>query len=157
MDPSVRRIALRRIPYGLYVVTTALDGEWNGFTGSWLTQASFEPPLLALAIRRDSTSFRMIAASGVLVVNWIRKTDRDLAERFFKPVRRVGDKFGDLACRMGATGAPILDRALAYADCRVAHVWEGGDHALVVAEIVDLATGEGDALLVSDTPWSYGG
>jgi flavin reductase (DIM6/NTAB) family NADH-FMN oxidoreductase RutF len=158
MDADVRRRTLRRIPYGLYIVTTSHDGKWNGFTGSWLTQASFEPPLLALGVRRDSGSFRMIARSRVLAVHWLRKGQRDLARRFLKPARWPRDKFADLRCREGVTGVPVIEDALAFAECRVRHVFEGGDHAVVVAEIVDIGGAkDGQALLVSDTRWCYGG
>jgi flavin reductase (DIM6/NTAB) family NADH-FMN oxidoreductase RutF len=158
MDADAKRRTLRRIPYALYVVTTAKEGEWRGFTATWITQVSFEPPLLALGIRKTSAAYDAISKSGVLVVHWLRKSQKEIAARFMKPVRGTEREFGGLAFHAGKTGVPVLEGMLAHAECRVVHVYEGGDHAVVIAEVIDVASAsEGEALLVSDTPWQYGG
>ena len=53
MDPNIKKQALRKFTYGLYIVMCVDGGEVNGFTANWLTQVSFEPPLLAVSIEND--------------------------------------------------------------------------------------------------------
>ncbi len=50
MDEAAKKAILRHFPYGLYVVTVAHDGDQHGMTANWLTQASFEPPMIVVAI-----------------------------------------------------------------------------------------------------------
>ena len=53
MDPNVKKQALRTFSYGLYAVSCANEGEVNAFTVNWLTQVSFEPPLVAVSVEND--------------------------------------------------------------------------------------------------------
>ncbi len=69
LDPQAKKQALRAINYGLYVLT-AKDGDELAAAGvNWLTQASFEPPLIAAAVKSDNDSHRLIEATGVFAVN----------------------------------------------------------------------------------------
>lgn len=159
MDPKVRKRVLRMIPHGLQIVTVRDGRRFHGYTSSWMTQASFEPPLLVLGVRRDSLSRSMIEKERVLCIHFLDSKQRALAKRFFRPADRDEDKFEGLAYRIGEhTGCPILEDALAFAECRVVHVYDGGDHSVVVVEVVDVGVQrEGVPLLMSDTPWHYGG
>lgn len=154
-----RREVLRMIPHGLQVVTVREADRFHGYTSSWLTQVSFEPPLVALGVNRESTSREMMRASGVFCVHFLGKDQQDIAQRFFKPAVRAGDKLADLEFRIGEhTGCPILTDLLAYAECKVIHDVPGGDHDVVVAEVLDAGVlNEGEPLILADTPWQYGG
>ncbi len=159
MESRVRRQILRMIPHGLQVVTLRLGDEVHGYTSSWMTQVSFKPPLLALGVRAESRSRQMMGESGVFCLHFLGKDQQDLAQRFFKPSQQAGDKLSGFATTPGVkTGCPVLTDCLAHAECRVVQVVEGGDHSIVVAEVVDCALHrEGEPLLLSDTPWQYGG
>lgn len=60
MDANTKKQALRLFTYGLFAVSCADPGNVNIFTANWITQASFEPPLLALSVENDSKSLSMI-------------------------------------------------------------------------------------------------
>ncbi|MSQ30002.1 MAG: hypothetical protein EXR68_05905 [Dehalococcoidia bacterium] len=64
MDSATRKTALRLIPYGLYVITTKAGNSVSGATVNWVSQMSFEPPLLALGVKKDTKSFANIKAGG---------------------------------------------------------------------------------------------
>ena len=65
MDPAAKKTALRMIPYGLYVLTAeSQDGQIAAATVNWVTQASFEPPLVVVGVKTDSSAFGVIKASG---------------------------------------------------------------------------------------------
>src|SRR3989338_11004079 len=105
MDAQAKKIALRKIPHGVYVVGVAQDGQLNAFTATWLTQVSIEPPLIALGIRKDSHSLGMIQHGGVFSINLLGKDQKPLAEHFVKPATVIGEKLRTVAHRTGTTGA----------------------------------------------------
>jgi len=159
VNEEAKRSLLRQLPHGVYVVTSGSGDRAHGFTATWITQASFKPPLVVVAIRHDSQSYASVTASGAFAVNLLRKDGRAIAERFFQPPSASGSRFGELAFHAGdATGAPILDDALGALECKVVHVFDRGDHSVVVGEVLGAATCRGgDLLLLADTPWKYGG
>ena len=60
LDLDAKKTLLRKIPHGLFICGVAEGDEVNGFTASWVTQGSFEPPLVVMGVRADSTSNGMI-------------------------------------------------------------------------------------------------
>jgi flavin reductase (DIM6/NTAB) family NADH-FMN oxidoreductase RutF len=152
--------ALRQIPYGLYVigVRAGEDGEMNAMAASWLTQCSFDPPLIMVAIRKRSRSYDLVKNGGVFSVNVLDKKERRTVRTLERPFRAVGDKLGKVGHVEEDTGAPILRRAFAYAECKVRKIYEPGDHALVVGEVVHAGLrGKGEPMMCSDLKWHYGG
>ena len=159
MDPQAKKIALRKIPHGLYIVGVKLDSQLNAFTGSWLTQVSFTPPLVALGVRRDSHSFVMVEKTRVFSINFLGKEQKQLAEHFVKPATIIGEKLKDVPYRTGRTGTPILEDAIAYLECEVRAIANAhGDHAVVIGEVVEAGVKKDEpALNLMDTGWHYGG
>lgn len=160
MDLEAKKIALRKIPHGVFIVGTTQDGQLNAITATWLNQASFTPPLVAVGIKKDSHSFAMIQASKVFSVNILGKQQKPIAEHFVKPATVVGEKLKDIPHHLGKTGTPILDEAIAYVECEVREIAnETGDHAVVIGEVVEagVRSKEEPALTLTDTGWHYGG
>lgn len=159
MDLQAKRIALRKIPHGVYVVGVKQDAQLNAFTATWLTQVSFTPPLVALGVKKDSHSLEMIKHDRVFSVNLLGKNQKALAEHFVKPASVVGEKLKDVRYRPGKTGAPVLEEAIAYFECELREVAnERGDHAVVIGEVVEAGVHKDElALTLMDTGWHYGG
>lgn len=144
MNPAIKKQALRRFTYGLYGVSCADSGEVNIFTANWLTQVSFDPPLLVVSVENDSKSLPMILRSRQFIVNVLRAGTRELAGNLGKSAVQHPDKLVGVAYDLGANGCPILRDALAWVACEVRHTSEAGDSTLVVAEIVDAGGIVGD-------------
>lgn len=159
MDLQAKRIALRKIPHGVYVVGVKQDAQLNAFTATWLTQVSFTPPLVAVGIKKDSHSFEMIKQGRVFSVNLLGKDQKSVAEHFVKPATVVGEKLKEVRHRLGKTGAPVLDDAIAYVECEVREIAnERGDHAVIIGEVVEAGVHRDEpALTLMDTGWHYGG
>lgn len=159
MDAQAKKTLLRKIPHGLYIIGVAQNGQVNAFTGTWLTQASFEPPLIALGVKKDSGSFTMLKESGVFTVNFLRKDQKPVAEHFVKPAKIVGEKLKEIPHHLGKTGAPILEDTIGYLECEVREIAnDRGDHAVVIGEVVDAVLQRDEpALTLMDTGWNYGG
>jgi len=138
MDQDQKKTALRMIPYGLYVLTAeASDGRVSAATVNWVTQASFEPPLVAVGVKVDSHGHELIKETGSFALNVLGKGQQDEAFGFFKPAEREGDKIGGQPCRKGSTGSPILLSAPAFVECRLVGTVEEGDHSVFVGEVVE--------------------
>jgi flavin reductase (DIM6/NTAB) family NADH-FMN oxidoreductase RutF len=151
---------LRQIPYGIYIVGVRgkRDGEFNALVVSWLTQCSFDPPLLMVAVRKGTRSWDLAKKGQVFSVNFIDKSQRRLARQMVKPADRVGDKLRTVNHIEEQTGAPLLQNAFAYVECKVREIHEPGDHALVIGEVISAGKrGPGEPLMCADMRWRYGG
>lgn len=139
MDATSRKTALRMIPYGLYVLTaTSPDGQITAATVNWVTQASFNPPLLAVGIKADSNAHTLVKANGTFTLNILGKGQGAMAFTFFKPAVLGGNTISGEPFHSGTNGAPILDNAPAFIECKVVEFIEGrGDHSIVIAEVTE--------------------
>ncbi len=129
---------------GVTVVTAAEDGP-VGFTCQAFAALSLDPPMVLLAPAKSSTSWPRIAEAGAFCVNILASDQEALARSFSVS---GGDKFVGVAWSPGPlTGAPLLDGALAWAECRLGDIFDSGDHELVTGVVVSLGVGEGVPLL----------
>ena len=136
MDTDHKKTALRMIPYGIYVLT-ARDGDAYGAgTVNWVTQTSFDPPLVTVGVKADSGVYGALKASRHFALNMLGKGQQGLAFAFFKPASVDGDTIGGERFRTGTTGAPILESAHASVECRVTAIMEHGDHHVIIGEVV---------------------
>ena len=139
LDPAAKKTVLRHLTYGLYAVTASHGDERGVFTANWLTQVSFEPPLLALSVEKDSSTRPLIEASKLFAVCPLSSDQRELAGALGRPRARAGDKYAvyDLAVRASAHGVPVLADTLGYVVCRVRDQIDAGDSILVLGEVVE--------------------
>lgn len=138
MENSEKKTALRMIPYGMYVLT-AQSGEDKiaAAAVSWVTQASFEPPLVVVCVRMTSFIHQVVREAGVFTLNILGKEQGELATTFFKPTSREGDKISGAVYRSGTNGAPIFEVCPAYLECEVVGTLMEGDHTIFVGKVVD--------------------
>lgn len=138
MDPNTKKTTLRMIPYGLYVLTAAnADGRVAAATVNWVTQASFEPPLVAVGVKADSQAHALIKDTRAFALNVLGKGQQTLAFTFFKPAERQGQTISGEPFRPGTTGAPILMNTPAFVECTLEATVEKGDHSIFVGRVVE--------------------
>ncbi len=159
---KLRRRVLWSMPSGLYVIGSR-DGERrNGMTLNWATQVSTDPKLLAISVEKEAFTHELIAAGGVFTLNVIAREDRAIVRKFTKPVEV------DVAARTlngfpyhdGATGAPVLDQAVAFVECEVSQTVDLQHYSLFLGEIVNAGfqqPEETETLRMEDTRMNYGG
>lgn len=158
MDPAQKKNALRMLTYGLYVVTARDGARVGAGTITWLSQSSFEPPLVMVGIQRDSTLNEAIVASRAFAVHIIGKSQKKLATAFFKTAAAQGDQLSGFAFAAGVTGAPVLADVPAWFECRVVEEIDRGDHTVFVAEVVEAGVRrEEEPLTLKDAGFNYGG
>jgi len=125
----------RRLSVGVYVIGVA-EGERRGaFTAAWVTQASFNPPLLVVSVNPQNASYSILRGGGAFTVNVLKRGQFELARRFGTHSGRDQYKLADVRWHPGLRGAPVLDDALAYFDCELAQSVPAGDHELVVGRV----------------------
>lgn len=146
---AIEKNELRRVmghfATGVTVITSIRSsGQMHGLTANAFTSVSLIPPLLLVCIDKKAESYPCFDESGVFTVNVLAADQEALSRRF---AVTGGDKFEGVSYRTGANGAPILDGALAYLECKVTQKIDGGDHTIYVGEIEQAETKEGKPLL----------
>ncbi|MGH9109233.1 MAG: flavin reductase family protein [Acidimicrobiales bacterium] len=168
VDDRLRRRVLWALPTGLYVVGSRAGGRRNLMTASLVVQVATDPKLVAVAVESGAVTSGLVEAGGCFSVNLLAREDRAVVRRFAKPVGQDETSLGaggravsmaGEAVHEEATGAPILERAVAWLDCQVRHRLDLGSHRLFVGEVVAVgAAGDLPAILrMEDTRMSYGG
>ena len=148
VDQEVFRSVMARFATGVTVVTADADGEPLGFTCQSFVSLSLEPPLVALAPAKASTSWPRMVRAGSFCVNVLAEHQVDVCERFSRSGR---DKFSGVAWRPApGTGLPVLEGTVAWVACQLELVHDAGDHELVIGRVLDLGTGLGAPLVFYD-------
>jgi flavorubredoxin/flavin reductase (DIM6/NTAB) family NADH-FMN oxidoreductase RutF len=124
--------AVGRIIGSLCVVTTAWNNTHRGFLTSWISQASFNPPGLIVAVGYAQKAGLMIQSGDQFVLNVLRE-GRNLRRHFSNHAE--GEALGKLSTHPAKNGCLILDEALAYVECTVQNRMEVGDRWLVYATV----------------------
>ena len=158
LDQGAKKAVLRLFTYGLYAVTCAHDGDANVFTANWVTQTSFDPPMVALSVENDSASLPIILAAGLFAVSPFATGQREVAGALGKPRARVGDKLAGHAYTTSPHGLPILDDLLGYVECRVTGHLTAGDSTLIAGEVVGAGLPRmGDPLTMREAGFRHSG
>lgn len=124
--------AVGRIVGSLCVVTTKKGDLKSAMLASWVSQATFNPPGLTVAVAKDRALETMTHIGDKFVLN-ILAEGRQLRKHFMKNFAPGEDRFADIETEEAKNGAPILAGALAYLECTVQNRMECGDHWLVYA------------------------
>ena len=158
LNTDAKKTLLRKIPHGVFICGVAEGEVINGFTASWVTQGSFEPPLVVMAVRADSTSNGIIQRTGRFSLNVLAADQKDLAAVFFKPQKGIGGRFDAAPYSLGDLGLPLLSDALGGVECELVGQVAHGDHTVFVGEVKTAQLNrDGFALELSATGWTYGG
>jgi len=161
MNSKARRQVLQMLHNGVYVMTTRDgDGQSCASVVTWLSQASFRPPLIMTALRKDSRLYQALAESGIAALHVLAAGQLDVARKFLTHMRARGGSFQDEPFQDGVTSAPVLRCAPAYLECKLCRrIDDLGDHAVLLMEVVEAQCRREDAraLSIAETPWKYGG
>ncbi|MGZ4906139.1 MAG: flavin reductase family protein [Halobacteriota archaeon] len=139
--------ALWKLINPIAIVTGSYKAVASGFIASWVTQVSFVPPLVMVAINPLHYTYELIMHSKAFAINILRTDQAELVDWFGKRSGKSIDKLSVTPYELGATGAPLLKDCLASIECTVMWTKEAGDHVIVVGNIINAETkSEGQAL-----------
>lgn len=140
------RDVMRRFPTGVTVVTTrGEEGEPAGLTVSAFTSVSLDPILVLVCIHKEANAHDPLIECGSFTVNVLASDQADLAIRFASGL--VEERFRGLETEVSPLGNVLIPGSLAWLDCQVKQVFPGGDHSVVLAEVMDCLALDGDPLL----------
>ena len=154
------RRPLRLITYGLYIASIGGDSGFSAAVINWLTQASFEPPLLVIALKKGSTINQLFREKRYMTINIVPSGDLDMVKAFFGELKVEDGKVNGYSFRLSdRSGGFILDDSVGYIDVEYVDVYEAGDHDIFIARYVGGGLNREDVkpLVIWDTPWYYGG
>ncbi len=144
-SPEAFREACAKFATGVAVATVrASDSTPHGLTVSSFTAVSIAPPLILVCIDYACDTLRHFRASTHLGVNVLAQSQRELSVIFAeKPERR----FDGVEWYSSASGVPLLRNCLTNLECRISSIVEAGDHAIFLAEVVEVESRDGKPLL----------
>lgn len=132
-DPRTYRDALGQFATGVTIVTTRdSDGKAVGVTANSFNSVSLDPPLVLWSLARSARSMAAFEQSGQFAVHILASDQDALSNRF---ASRIEDKFAGLD--IGEDGPPRIEGCSARLVCATRHLYEGGDHVIMVGEVVD--------------------
>lgn len=145
LDTAVFRASLSRFASGITVLTTrSADGRDLGMTATAFSSLSLDPPLVLVCIDRAASMAPALESATHLAVH-VLGADQEAISRQF--ALKEGDRFAGLAITRGAGGVPLVPGALVQLQCRITERHAGGDHVIVVAEVLAAEVADGDPLL----------
>lgn len=160
MDEQAKKSLLRSIPYGLYAACTrSPDGEHHAFLLSWVTQASFDPPLIVACVHRDSRAYRHLAGQGrPIAINLLGSEQKPLATKILGDAEIDEETIAGQTIKQAANGCALLPSTLGAIEAEVVDEAGDGDHAVLVFEITDAHRfREGEPLTHETSGMTYAG
>jgi flavin reductase (DIM6/NTAB) family NADH-FMN oxidoreductase RutF len=147
VTPDRFRSVFSRLATAVLVMTTTDDRVGpHGMTVNAVTSVSLDPFLVLVCVRRGTVMERLVGTSGTFALSVLPEGRSDLSAHFADSNRPAGAaQFAGVETRTMATGSPVLDCCVAWADCDVWATYDGGDHRIVVGEVADLGLGLEDA------------
>jgi flavin reductase (DIM6/NTAB) family NADH-FMN oxidoreductase RutF len=107
-------------------------------TANAVSSLSLDPMLLLACIDRKSSSHALFERADAFAVNILEAGQRPLSDMFSRH-GAPEQPMGGAPYRLGVLGSPLLEGTLAYAECRIAERFSGGDHTIVIGEVEDMA------------------
>ena len=140
VDPAVMRDVLRHFASGVTVVTATTAAGPIGFTCQSFSSLSLDPPLVVIAPARTSTTWPRLREIGRFCVNVLAEGQDAVSQNFARSVR---DKFAGVPWTPSEHGSPVLAGIVAWIDGQLWAEYDGGDHTIAVARVLDLGAHPG--------------
>ncbi|MEM6722475.1 MAG: flavin reductase family protein [Bacteroidota bacterium] len=147
IDSKSFRKVLGQFPTGVTIITSKLGEQTYGFTANSFTSVSLDPPLVLFCMNKDSEGYPLISESKVFAVNLLSREQEELSNRFANPSMDMDQRYEGLDFQSAQTGCPILPGTLGFLDCRLHQLLDGGDHWILIGEVIDIEAQDGDPLL----------
>ncbi len=134
-DISPLAASVGKIPSGLFIVTTLLAQQKEGYLGSWIQQVSFSPLMIQIAIRPGRPCYQAIKSHGRFCVNVVGQKNGGMMKPFWNP-DSAQDPFAQLEWSLSPRGNILIGNSLAALECEARSVFVPGDHEIIFGEVV---------------------
>ncbi|HYM15086.1 MAG TPA: flavin reductase family protein [Dehalococcoidia bacterium] len=137
IDPFDYRAVIGHFATGVTVITTAAGDELQGMTANAVASLSLDPVMLLVCVEKGTYTHRVIEQGRVFAVNVLGDHQEDISRLFAQHAEPELGSLRGVPFRRGVTGAPVLEDCVAFLECRVASIHSGGDHSMVIGEVVE--------------------
>ena len=138
---------MRLCPAGVAVLAVNVEGERVGLTVNSLVCLSLEPPLIGLAVSRQAAMHELLRRAGRFGLSLLAGDQEALAQHFARGVLPLAH-WREIGVRASRAGAPLLEGALGWLECRAWAAYDAGDHTLFVGEVLAVELGHTKPSLV---------
>ena len=148
VDRDVYRKIAGRYATGIAIVTTRADGVDHAMTVNSFASVSLDPILTLFCAEKIARFHDAVLAAGVWGVSVLGEDDEEASRYFAKRGRPLEGQLHGWPHHHGELGVALFDRAVATLECRTTAVYDGGDHSIVVGEVIAVDTpSQGEPLL----------
>lgn len=140
MDPGEYRGLIGRFATGVTVVTTAVGGRLHGMTANAVCSLSLEPLRLLVCVDRQSNCHAEMQRAEGFGLSILAADQEEVSNLFARTSEPAEGSLQGAEYRLGALGQPLIENALVHLECRIAELLDGGDHVIVIGDVV---AGEG--------------
>ncbi|MGV2829425.1 diflavin flavoprotein [Myxosarcina sp. GI1(2024)] len=128
--------AMGRLSGGLYIITATKGDISSAMLASWVSQASFNPPGLTIAVAKDRAIESLMQVGDRFVLNVLQEGKyQGLMKQFLRRFKPGADRFAGVKTQTASNGSPIITEALAYLECEVVSRMECSDHWIVYSKV----------------------
>lgn len=144
--------AFHKLSYGLYIISTELEGKKTGYIGNTVFQVTSKPPKIAISCHKENFSANVILKRKAFSISVLKKeSDTGLIGKFGFMSGAETDKFDGVETKKAVTGVPVvLDSCVAWFDCKVVDSIDVGSHILIIGEVVESEVLSGEEPLTYD-------
>ena len=136
MDRDLYRDLIGRFATGVTVVTTNVGGRLHGMTASAVCSLSLDPLQLLVCVDRQSNCFGQMQQAEVFGISILAADQEEISNLFARTTAPTEGSLLGVDYRLGSLGAPLVEGALAHLECRIAERLDGGDHIIVIGDVV---------------------
>lgn len=152
MDRDTYRSLIGQFATGVTVVTTNVDGRLHGMTANAVCSLSLEPLQLLVCVDRESNCHEQMQRAEAFGLSILAFDQEEISNTFARTTAPVTGSLLGVAFRQGSLGEPLIENALAHLECRIAERIDGGDHIIVIGDVV-----AGELLREAEPLLFYGG
>jgi flavin reductase (DIM6/NTAB) family NADH-FMN oxidoreductase RutF len=156
-DMPALQVALERFPYGIFVASTRAEGNVPlAIVATWVSQVSFDPPILTLSLEKANAFSEAVLRTGKFALSLLPSTGIQVAKGVLKHGPYIAGTDIEEAFEETPEGLLVTRESAATFVCSMLQAHDTGDHLLVLAQV---ARGEGsdpaEALTLAMTGWKY--
>ncbi len=136
MDRDSYRSLIGRFATGVTVLTTNVGGRLHGMTANAVCSLSLEPLQLLVCVDRESNCYRQVLKARAFGLSILAADQEEISNRFARTTEPTEGSLPGVEYRLGGLGEPLIDNALVHFECRIADRLPGGDHIIVIGDVV---------------------
>ena len=135
---------LGRVPSGIWILTVRdQSGRETGMLTSWVQQASFEPPMVTVAVNRERFINDWLRETGGAALSLLGESHKQFMVHFGRGFEPHEEAFEDINISRGLMGIPVLTDAIGYMEGNITASFPAGDHIIYLLEILEAGIGPG--------------